>query len=220
MTRTKNEAYVSKLLQLKNHSFSITLRKTLFPSTTSALPKQPKTIAQNTIVSMDKLTCAEYVDFGYCQYRFGQLSWSESDSNYLDVQFNFSRKMATKSYDWFKISHWQKQISTSLIDWVISWSLQRKTLLQRKTCPQCWYLQCPKTWMNHSDWITSWLTLCIAQAKKYAWLCCGISWTGKRIHLLNSKNLQERKRKIYSNNLSILTIHCLNLYIYSMYWLL
>ena len=56
--------------------------------------------------------------------------------------------------DWPKILQWEKQISTSLCDWGISWSMQQKILLERKIWPQCWYLQCPETWMNNSNWLT------------------------------------------------------------------
>ena len=49
-----------------------------------------------------------------CQDRFGRFSWSEIDSNYLDVKLKYSRKMTRKSSDWSKILQWEKQISTSL----------------------------------------------------------------------------------------------------------
>ena len=45
-------------------------------------------MAYNTTVSLDKLTCNNYVDFGNCQDRFGQFSWSKNHSNYLDVKLN------------------------------------------------------------------------------------------------------------------------------------
>ena len=43
-------------------------------------------MADNTTASLDKLTCTDYVDFGKCQDRFGQFSWSKNDSNYLDIK--------------------------------------------------------------------------------------------------------------------------------------
>ena len=46
----------------------------------------------NTTASLDKLTCTDYVDFGKCQDRFGQISWSKNDSNYLDVSLKIFRK--------------------------------------------------------------------------------------------------------------------------------
>ena len=55
-------------------------------------------MAYNTTVSLDKLTCTDYVDFGKCQDRFGQFSWSENDSNYLDVNFKVFRKDDKKEF--------------------------------------------------------------------------------------------------------------------------
>ena len=49
-------------------------------------------MAYNTIASLNKLTCTDYVDFGKCQDRFGRFSWSKNDSNYLDVKLKLFRK--------------------------------------------------------------------------------------------------------------------------------
>ena len=49
-------------------------------------------MAYNTTASLDKLTCTDYVDFGKCQDRFGQFSWSKSHSNYLDVKLKVFKK--------------------------------------------------------------------------------------------------------------------------------
>ena len=43
-------------------------------------------MAYNTTASLGKLTCTDYVDFGKCQVRFGQFSWSKNDSNYLNTK--------------------------------------------------------------------------------------------------------------------------------------
>ena len=53
-------------------------------STTSILSCSP--MAYNTIEPLGKLACTDYVDFGKCQDRFGQFSWSKNDSNYLDIK--------------------------------------------------------------------------------------------------------------------------------------
>ena len=50
-------------------------------------------MAYNTTETLDKLACTDYVDFGKCQDRFGRISWSKNDSNYLDIQLElFKRK--------------------------------------------------------------------------------------------------------------------------------
>ena len=55
-------------------------------------------MAYNTTASLDKLTCTDYVDFGKCQDKFGQFSWSKNDSNYLDVKLNVFRKVDKKEF--------------------------------------------------------------------------------------------------------------------------
>ena len=55
-------------------------------------------MAYNTIASLDKLTCTNYVDFGKCQDRFGRFSWSKNDSNYLDVKLKVFRKDDKKEF--------------------------------------------------------------------------------------------------------------------------
>ena len=55
-------------------------------------------MAYNTTASLDKLTCTDYVDFGKCQDRFGQFSWSKNDSNYLDVKLKVFRKDDKKEF--------------------------------------------------------------------------------------------------------------------------
>ena len=55
-------------------------------------------MAYNTTASLDKLTCADYVDFGKCHDRFGQFSWSKNDSNYLDVKLKVFKKDDKKEF--------------------------------------------------------------------------------------------------------------------------
>ena len=55
-------------------------------------------MAYNITASLKKLTCTDYVAFGYCQDRFGQSSWSKNDSNYLDVKLNVFRKDDKKEF--------------------------------------------------------------------------------------------------------------------------
>ena len=55
-------------------------------------------MAYNTTASLDKLTCTDYMDFGKFQDRFGRLSWSKNDSNYLDVKLKVFRKGDKKEF--------------------------------------------------------------------------------------------------------------------------
>ena len=55
-------------------------------------------MAYNTTASLDKLTCTDYVEFGKCQDRFRQFSWSKNDSNYLDVNLKDFKKDDSKEF--------------------------------------------------------------------------------------------------------------------------
>ena len=59
-------------------------------SATSILSRSP--VAYNTTASFDKLACTDYVDFGKSQDRFGRISWSKSDSNYLDIKLKVFKR--------------------------------------------------------------------------------------------------------------------------------
>ena len=49
-------------------------------------------MAYNTTATLDKLTCTDSVDFGKCQDRFGRISWSKNDSNYLDFKLKVFKR--------------------------------------------------------------------------------------------------------------------------------
>ena len=55
-------------------------------------------MAYNTTASLDKLSCTNYADFGKCQDKFGQFSWSKNDSNYLDAKLNVFKKDDNKEF--------------------------------------------------------------------------------------------------------------------------
>ena len=52
----------------------------------------------NTTVSLDKLTCTDYVDFGKGQDRFGRFSWSKNDSSDLDVKLKVFKEDDNKEF--------------------------------------------------------------------------------------------------------------------------
>ena len=49
-------------------------------------------MAYNTTVSLDKLTCNDYVDFGKSSVGFGRFSWTKNDSNYLDIKLKVFKR--------------------------------------------------------------------------------------------------------------------------------
>ena len=76
---TKKETYIRNEIQLQNYSLIFVHKNKSFLSATSILSRSP--LAYNTTASLDKLTWTDYVDFGKCQDRFGQFSWSKNDFN-------------------------------------------------------------------------------------------------------------------------------------------
>ena len=55
-------------------------------------------MAYNTTANLDKLACTNYVNFGKCQERFGQISWSKSDSNYLVIKLKVFKREDKNAY--------------------------------------------------------------------------------------------------------------------------
>ena len=49
-------------------------------------------MADNTTASLDNLTCTDYVDFGKSLDRFGRVSWTKNDSNYLDIKLKVFKR--------------------------------------------------------------------------------------------------------------------------------
>ena len=87
---TKRDANISKELQLQNHSSTFIHKNTSLFSANSILYRLP--MAYNATASLDKLFCTDYVDFGKCQDKFGNFSWSKIDFNYLDVKLKVFKK--------------------------------------------------------------------------------------------------------------------------------
>ena len=52
----------------------------------------------NTTATLDKLACTDYVDFGKCQDRFGQISWSKNSSDYLDVKLKVFKRDENRQF--------------------------------------------------------------------------------------------------------------------------
>ena len=88
--------------------------------------------------------------------------------------------MTTETLTWSKTLQRERQISTSSCLWGRRWSLPQKRLIEGKTCPHCWYQQCPMTWMNNSNCFTGGLTLWIALTQNFVWFCSVTMWTTQR----------------------------------------
>ena len=81
---TKKDAYMSNQRQFQNHSSTFIQKNKSLPSATSILSRSR--MAYSTTASLDKLTCTDYVDSGKGEDRFERFSWTNNDSNYLDIK--------------------------------------------------------------------------------------------------------------------------------------
>ena len=55
-------------------------------------------MAYNTTATFDKVACNDYVDFGKCQDRFGQTSWSQNSFDYSEVKLKVFKKSENKEF--------------------------------------------------------------------------------------------------------------------------
>ena len=117
----------------------------------------PSRMVYNTAASSAKIFCTDSVDFGKCQDRFRPFFGPKMTPFTWTLFVKYSRETATKTFHWFEITQWEKQILSSTCGWGISWWLQQRTLVDRITRHQNWYRQCPETWMNNSRRMIRWL---------------------------------------------------------------
>ena len=107
-------------------------------------------MAYNTTASLDKLTCVDYVDFGKCQDRFRQFSWTKNDSNYLDIKLKLFKRedknaecrprqnLLMGEADFNQFIRRRKQLFVAADNF-----LREQNLLQ------FFNLHCPKTWRSN-----------------------------------------------------------------------
>ena len=94
---------------------------------TSPSNKIESEIAHNTTATLDKLACTDYVDFGNCRDRFGQISWSRNSFDCLDVklkvfkndenkQFRLGQNFTKGEADFNQFIRLRKQLVVAVID--------------------------------------------------------------------------------------------------------
>ena len=76
----------------------------------------------NPTASFDKLTCIDFVDFGKRQDRFGWLSWSKKDSNYLDVKPEVIKKDDNRDFRLVQNLSMGDADFNQFCDWEFNWS--------------------------------------------------------------------------------------------------
>ena len=148
VTKTKKVAYTSNEIQFKNHSLTFIHKNKSLPSATSIL--SCSTMAHNNTDSLDKLICTDYVDFGKHQDRFGRISWSKNDSNYLDIKLKLFKREDKNAV--FRLRQnftmGEADFSQFMRQRVNSLS-QQTTFSENKICRQFFSLHCPKTWTSN-----------------------------------------------------------------------
>ena len=97
VTRTKKDVSISNEMHLQNPSSTFIHKNISLLSATSFLSRSPM-MAYNTTLSLDELTCTDYMDFGKCQDRLGRFFWSKNASNYLDLHFTVFKKDDNKEF--------------------------------------------------------------------------------------------------------------------------
>ena len=177
-------------------------------------------MAYNTTVSLDKLTCTDYVDFGKHQDRFGQFSWSKTDSNYLDIKLNvFKREDKMQNFDWDRTFQSEKLISISLCDKEMNSLWQQTTFSENKMCRQFFNPHYPKTWRSNWNFFTRWLRLWIAPTEGFVWRCCDTMQTTHKPLMLKFVYSDGRRRKENFSKLCMSAIELTKLYIFLTSWI-
>ena len=166
----------------------------------------------NTTATLHKLTCTNYVDFGKCQDRFGRISWSKNDSNYLDIklkvfkredenaEFRLRQNLPMGEADFNEVIRQRNQLV-----------LAADNFLREHICRQFFNQHCRKTWRSNWSLFTKWLTLWIAQAEGFVWHCCDTRWTTQNPPMLKFVSSEGRRRKKKCSKLCIIFT---NLYIF------
>ena len=173
-------------------------------------------MAHNTTAFLDKLTCTKYVDFGKGLGRLGQFSWPENDFKYLDVELKIFEQDDDKGVQLVQNPTMREANFDQFMRLRTRLLIEAKNFAREKTCLQCWYQQCPKTWMRKSKRFTRWLTLWTVLTENYVWLYCATMWTSWRVFMLRSVFLHGRRRTRSLKKLSMWNINWKNLSIYLM----
>ena len=73
-------------------------------------------MAYNTTASLDKLIHTDFVDFSKNEIRFGQLFSSKKIPSTWIINLKCSKETTTEFFACCKISQWEKQISTKMVE--------------------------------------------------------------------------------------------------------
>ena len=135
-TMTEKVACISNKLKLQNHFLTLIVESNSLLSATIVISHSP--MAYKTTSCLDKLTCADYVNFGKCQDRFGHFLWSKNNSNYLDGKLEKFKKGDNRDFclvqnltmgetGFTQFTRVRHQLVIAAVG---------QQLVERKTCPQ------------------------------------------------------------------------------------
>ena len=151
-------------------------------------------MAHNNTASLKKFTSNDLVNFEKCRDRFGQFFCSRIDSKHLDLKlkvfkiddsrdFGFAQNFTIGEADFKQF----KQLRNQLVN------ATEKNGGEENLSPVLIPTR-SNTWMNHSNWLRSLLTLWTEQTESFVRLCCGTAWTSQIVLISKSEYLQGRMR--------------------------
>ena len=89
--------YKYQFVHLQKSLFLCFLEKKVVLLTSPNIKIEPE-MAYNITVSLEKLACTDYVDFGKCQDRFGRIYWSKISFDYLHVKLKVFKTDENKQF--------------------------------------------------------------------------------------------------------------------------
>ena len=171
-------------------------------------------MAHKTTVSLDILTCTDYVEFGNCPDRFGRFFWSKKDSNYLDLKLKLFKKDDNKEFRLVQnltmaavgFSQFMR-LRNQLVNPAEVFA--RKENLAPVLMPTKFKIMDGQLKLAHKV-----VDVVQRPKERFLWLCCGTLWTNLRVPVLKSDDLQGRRRTRSFNKLSMWIIKLENLSFY------
>ena len=133
VTMAKNDSYISNEMQLHNLSLTFNHKKKHFFQLPAFYLVNPW-FKKNCFLGQANLY--QLRGLSPMARRIRRLFLVPNDSNYLDVTHKVFKKDDNKKFRLVQILQWERQFLTIFCEWVISWSLQQKTLLEWKIWPQ------------------------------------------------------------------------------------
>ena len=112
----------------------------------------------------------DYGDFGNFQDLFGWISWSKIDSKYLDVKLKVFKREDNRDFCLVQNLTMGGANFNQFMRLRNQLVIAAEQFAREEHLSQCWHLQCPKTWINNSNWLTRKICFTLLRLKE------GQSW--------------------------------------------